>query len=53
VEDGLQDLRPDRTIEAMSDAYFALLTEHPALQGVFALGERVRFRHAGQVWEVR
>jgi Ca-activated chloride channel family protein len=53
IEAGLEDRRPDRTLTAMSDEWFALIEQHPGLRSILSLGDRVRFRHAGQVWEVR
>lgn len=53
VEDGLEDRVPDERIDAMSDAYFALLRDVPTLSDVLALGDRVRFRHNGRVIEIQ
>jgi len=54
VEDGLDpSARPDRTIRAMSDEYFQLITDHPELARVLALGDRVRFRLGREVIEIR
>jgi Ca-activated chloride channel homolog len=53
VEQGLEQRTADRVVDAMSDAYFALLRDNPDLRAVLSLGDRVRFRHAGAVWEVR
>ena len=53
VEEGLEQVTPDQTVIAMSEAYFALLRDHPELRQVLALGERVRFRLGRRVIEVR
>ncbi len=41
------------SIEAFSEAYFELLTRHPALARVFALGDAVRFMLDGRAYEIR
>jgi Ca-activated chloride channel family protein len=53
IESGLENETPDRTIATMSDEYFALLSDHPELAEVLALGERVRFRLGREVIEIR
>jgi Ca-activated chloride channel family protein len=52
-EQGTEQATVQRTVVAFSDAYFALLEQNPSLRDVLSLGVGVRFRHQGQVWEVR
>lgn len=53
VESGLESANVDRTVDYLSDEYFALLSENPAIADILALGQRVRFRLDGRVIEVR
>lgn len=53
VEQGLEQRRADQVVDAMSDAYFALLRDNPDLREILALGDQVRFRFAGEIWEIR
>lgn len=44
--------RVDERITYGSDAYFALLRDHPELREVLSLGERVRFELRGRIIEI-
>lgn len=46
------DTMTAQTVPFLSDAYFALLTDHPEMGQFFALGERVIVVMDGTAWEV-
>ncbi|MBN1945995.1 MAG: VWA domain-containing protein [Bradymonadales bacterium] len=53
VQDGYGDRTADRVVSYLSDEYFTLLSEHPEISDILALGEQVRFELSGLVYEIR